>query len=222
VKRFIAILTLLTMSIGIPPVSAQTNQPTNPPPDAHTIIEKMIERNPSLSSYRARVHVDVRMLNFPYLSPKLDGTSYFKRPDSYLVAFDRVPSYARGFEKVFNDVGDPTGWERDSNVTFDGVQQLDGRPMLVLRMSKKIYSTITGDTLAFIDPTNYELIRMEWHYRSGGAIVMRQWYRSEGGFDVLSQQHAEINIPHVRAVADSMYAPYQTNVALDDAVFTKK
>jgi hypothetical protein len=50
------------------PASAQAT-------DAHAIILKMIGRDPSLQSYRARVHVNVRMLNFPYVAPKLDGTT---------------------------------------------------------------------------------------------------------------------------------------------------
>lgn len=217
-KQMIAVLALAVLGLGSAPVSGQTNYPT----DVKTILAKMTERNPSLATYRARVHVDVRMLNFPFLSPKLDGTSYFKRPNNYVVTFDRVPSYARGFEKMFNDVGDPIGWEKDSNIVFDGVREVDGRPMLTLRMSKKIYSTIIGDTFAFIDPNTFELNRMEWHYRSGGLIVMRQWYRTEGPFNVISQQHADISIPHVHAVADSTYGAYQTNIALDGSVFDKK
>ncbi len=190
--------------------------------DSHSIIVKMADRNPSLSSYRASVHVDVHMLNFPFLSPKLEGTSYFKRPSNYEVVFTKVPSYAKGFEKLFNDVGDPLSWEKDENVTFNGTQQLDGRPMLVLTMTKKIHSTILDHTVAYVDPQSFELWRMEWHYTSGGTIVMRQWYRSEGPFSVLSQQHADIDIPHIHAVADSQYGAYQTNVAVDDSVFTKK
>ena len=197
-------------------------QAQSPEADAHAVIMKILDRNPSLESYRAPVHVDVRMLNFPFLSPKLDGTTYFKRPNSYEVVFSKVPSYAKGFGKLFNDVGDPLAWERDQNVTFEGTQDLYGRPMLVLSMTKKIHSSILDHTVAYIDPQSYELWQMEWHYTSGGMITMRQWYRSEGSFSVLSQQHAEINIPHVRAVADSQYGTYQTNVAVDDSVFTKK
>jgi hypothetical protein len=62
---------------------------------------------------------------------------------------------------------------------------------------------------------------MEWDYTSGGKIVMTQQYRSEGGFTVLSSQHAMIHIPYVHAVADATYAAYQTNVAVEDTVFTK-
>ena len=197
-------------------------QPLSVPPNAHAIIAKMLARNPSLSTYTARVHVNLRMLNFPFLAPTLDGTTYYKRPDNFVVTFDRVPSYAKGFEKLFNDVGDPASWERDQNVTLQGTQMLDGRQMLVLRMTKKIHSTILDHTLAYVDPTNFELNRMEWYYTSGGKIVMRQWYRMQGAFSVLSQQHVEIDIPHVHAVGDSTYGTYQTNVAVDDGVFAKK
>ena len=36
---------------------------------AHAVLERMAERNPGLHSYQSRVHVDVRMLSFPYLAP---------------------------------------------------------------------------------------------------------------------------------------------------------
>ncbi|MEO9170319.1 MAG: hypothetical protein ABI282_00600 [Candidatus Baltobacteraceae bacterium] len=214
--RFAAVLALCAGLLALP-APAQS-----PSVDAHAIILKMTGRNPDLTSYRAPVHVDVRMLNFPFLSPKLDGTTYYKRPGKYEVVFTRVPSYAKGFEKLFNDVGDPGSWEKDQNVTYAGTQQMDGRPLMVLNMTKKIHSTILDHTVAFVDPQSYELWTMEWHYSSGGTITMRQWYRSDGAFNVLSQQHAEINIPHVHAVADSQYGMYQTNVAVDDSVFTKK
>jgi hypothetical protein len=48
---------------------------------------------------------------------------------------------------------------------------------------------------------------------------MRQWYRSENGYMLLSQQRATINVPHIRATAQAMYSDYRTNVAVDDSVF---
>jgi L-asparaginase/Glu-tRNA(Gln) amidotransferase subunit D len=63
---------------------------------------------------------------------------------------------------------------------------------------------------------------MDWEYRNGGTIAMTQTYRQQGQFNVVSTQHADIRIPHVRAVADATYAQYQANVAVSDAVFTGK
>jgi outer membrane lipoprotein-sorting protein len=192
--------------------TAPTAQPAMPH-DAHVVVEKMIARNPSLQSYKARVHVDVRMLSFPYLAPKLDGTSYYKRPDTYEVIFDRMPGYAKGFQKIFDDVGDPGAWEKDQNIALDGTSTLWGHPMIVLRLTKKIHSDILDHTLAYVDPYSYALIEMQWFYTSGGKITMTQTYQRNGSNYVLSAQHADIDIPHIRAVADASYNQYQTNVA---------
>jgi hypothetical protein len=220
-------LAALILAVSAAPVAAESPAPpavpAQSPAAVHEILDRMVDRNPSLTSYQARVHVDLRMLNFPFLSPKLDGTSYYKRPNSYEVVFDRVPAYAKGFEKLFNDVADPIAWQKDSNVTYKGAVRVNGyaQPMLELFMTKKIYSDQLADTIAYVDPSSYELVQMNWDYRNGGHIVMRQWYREEGPYSLVSQQHVDISIPHVHAVGDSLYGTYQTNVAVDDSVFKK-
>jgi hypothetical protein len=203
-----AALGFATLSTGSPGDAAPLSL------DARSIVQHMADRNPMLRSYRSRVHVDVRMLNFPWLSPKLDGTQYFKRPDFYEVVFDRMPSYARGFQRIFNDVGSPLAWEKDENIIVDGTALLDGRSTIVLRMTKKIHSDILDHTLVYVDPSDYALLQMEWYYTNGGKITMSQHYRLQGDYSVLATQHATVNIPHVRAVADSSYGPYETNVPI--------
>lgn len=203
----------LAILCGAPLVAAPAGEGIlSGPIDARTVVDRMADRNPTLRSYRARVHVDVRMLNFPFLAPKLDGTSYYKRPDYYEVVFDRMPSYARGFSKLFDDVGSPRAWEKNQNIAVEGSTWLDGHPMIVLRLTKKIHSDILDHTLAYVDPYSYALVQMEWYYTSGGKITMSQWYRAQGAYSVLSQQHATIDIPHVHAVADATYGTYDTNV----------
>lgn len=201
-------LGLASGAVGAADTSPAPEQPANP----WTIVARMTERNPSLQSYRARVHVDVRMLNFPFLAPKLDGTEYYRRPDFYEVVFDRMPSYARGFSRLFDDIGNPRAWEKNQNITVDGTSWLHGRPTIVLRLTKKIHSDILDHTVAYVDAVDYSLLQMEWYYTSGGKITMTQQYRIEGAYSVLSQQHATIDIPHVHAVADASYGVYQTNV----------
>jgi outer membrane lipoprotein-sorting protein len=182
------------------------------PDNASKVVQRMSERNPSLESYRARIHVDIRMLNFPFLAPKLDGTSYFRRPDTYVVVFDRMPSYARGFQRLFDDIGNPKAWEKNEYVTLDGTSWLRGRPTIVLRLTKKIHSDILDHTLAYVDASDYSLLQMEWYYTSGGKITMSQQYRLEGTYSVLAEQQATIDIPHVHATAEATYGTYQTNV----------
>lgn len=184
------------------------------PLDARTIVERMSARNPALRSYKARVHVDVRMTSFPFLAPKLDGTSYYQRPDFYVVVFDRMPGYARGFGRLFNDIGNPRAWEKDQNIAVDGMAWLGDRPAIVLRLTKKIHSDILDHTLAYVDPSSYALLQMEWYYTSGGKITMSQQYRTQGAYSFVFAQHADISIPHVHAVADATYGAYETNVPI--------
>ena len=63
---------------------------------------------------------------------------------------------------------------------------------------------------------------MEWDYTNGGHITMTQTFKGQGPYSVIATQHADIRIPRVHAVADANYLEYQTNVAVDDKVFTKK
>jgi outer membrane lipoprotein-sorting protein len=198
--------------LGTAPALSAGTADAGAPLDARAVIKRLADRNPTLQSYKSRVHVDVRMLNFPYLAPKLDGTSYYKRPDLYVVVFDRMPGYARSFGTLFNDIGDPLAWQRDHYVSVDGTTLLDSRPTIVLRLIKKIHSDILDHELAYVDTESWVLVRMEWYYTSGGKITMSQQYRVENNYVVLSQQHATIAIPHVRAVADASYGAYQTNV----------
>lgn len=216
-KRYslLSLLAVLALAAGLAAPAAAQSSPAG-------ILAGIAARNPALQSYQARVHVNVRMLNFPWLSPKLDGTSYFKRPNNYEVVFDRVPSYAHGIDKLFGTIDDVATWQKDWNIAYGGVQTVDGHSLYALSMTKKIYSDQIKDAVAYVDPATYEVVRMDWHYRNGGTITMTQTYRQQGAFNVVDTQHADIHIPHVHAVADATYGAYQTNVAVSDAVFTGK
>jgi len=214
----LAMCGLLALAFSFAPAQTIAPAPATAPASASEVIEKMLSRNPGLNSYTARVHVNVRMLTFPFLAPKLEGTAYYKRPAGSEVVFDSVPSYAKGFQKLFDDVADPKGWEADSNIALQGLGSLDGRPMLVLILTKKIHSDQIDHTTVYVDPNTYEIPQMEWHYTDHGAIVMKQYYRTEDGFTVVAQQHVDIN-HRVHAAGDSQFEPYRTNVPIDDAVF---
>ncbi len=146
--------------------------------------------------------------------------------DSFAVVLnpilDRVRKLAQGHSKSFpTDVGDPTGWEKDSNIKLAGTQPLDGRPMIVLVLTKKIYSDQVKDTTVYVDPATYELVEMDWHYTNGDTIAMKQYYATQDGYSVVVRQHFEGH-RRIGFSGDSTYDSYQTNVAVNDAIFTKQ
>ncbi len=208
----VAVLALLRF-----PASAAAPIPTDP----SAIVARVVERNPDLSSYEGRMHVDLKLTSFPFISRHFDASTYFKRPANYEVVFDRVPTYASGFAKLFTDVGDPTNWERRFRISFAGEQDVRGHRDVVLRLVQRVRGMIDHETV-LIDPNAWAIDSIRYDYYNGGHVTMTQTFRQVGSYSLLAEQDAEIAIPHVRAVAHGTYTDYKTNVALDDAVFSKK
>lgn len=195
-----------------------TAQPTETDPAA--IVEHIVARNPTLSSFQGRMHLDVRMTSFPWWREQLHATTYFKRPSNYEVVFDRVPSYARGFEKLYADVGDPSEWQKRFTISYEGESDVDGKRVIALRLVQKVRGQIDHET-AFVDPNTWTVVQLRYDYYNGGQITLHQEFRAIGGYLLLAAQRADIHIPYVRAVARGTYDDYHTNVAIDDAVFQR-
>ncbi len=210
---------LLAFSLAAALAASASAQPAPAPGvSADTIMRRIDSRNPTLTTFQTRVHVDLRMVSFPWFYSKLDGTEYYKRPDKHGVVFDRSPSYAKGINSLFGAVDAPSEWRKEDNVTYTGEQSVNGKPLLVLRLTKKIYSDQIKDTLAYVDPETYQVVRMDFNYTNGDGIVMTQIYKPQGQYSLVASRHMEIK-RHVRAVANATYDAYQTNVVISDAVF---
>jgi anti-anti-sigma regulatory factor len=216
-SRFVASIALgLTVLAGASGNRAAAGM-TPEPLDA---IHNVIDNDAKIASYESTVSVDIHLRSFPYLSQHLDGTTYFKRPDNFEVVFQKVPPVAKGFDKLYSDIDDPTSWERRFDMSFEGERVVAGHRDLVIRLVQKVRGMIDHEDVA-IDPATWRIDAMEWHYYNGGFIGMSQQYQNVGGYSVLATQHATIRIPYVHAAADATYSDYKTNVAIDDSVFTK-
>jgi anti-anti-sigma factor len=187
---------------------------------ATQIVQLVAEQNPEMRSYQARLRVDFQLRSFPYIGQHLEGKTYFKRPDNFEVVFDKVPSYAKGFEKVYSDIDDPTNWAKRFNLAVAGHRIVAGHDDVVLRLTLKIRGRIEHQDVA-IDPASWHIDEMQWYYDDGGYISISQDYQHVGSFSLLKTQHATIRIPFAHASAEGRYDDYRTNVAIDDAVFTK-
>jgi hypothetical protein len=207
--------------IGLPGFASSALAADSDTTDPSVILARVNERNPNLSSYQSRLHVDIRLTSFPFIGQHLDGSTYFKRPANYEVVFDRVPSYAKGFEKLYSDVGDPSNWERRFVVTYEGERQFENRTDIALHMVQRVRGMIDHETV-LIDPNAWTIDQIRYDYYNGGVITMTQHFSQIGSYTMLSSQIADIKIPHIRAVANGTYTEYETNVAISDDVFTKK
>ncbi len=183
------------------------------------MLHNVVARNADMRSYQASVAVDVRLRSFPYVMQRLVGTTYFRRPDNFEVVFEKVPSYAKGFDRLYSDIADPTDWAAHFNLTRVDDKNVRGHRDVVLRLVQKVRGMIDHENVA-IDPSTWCIDEMEWHYDNGGFIAMSQDFQRVGDFMVPASQHATIRIPFVHAAADATYSQYKTNVAIADGIFT--
>lgn len=212
----VAALAVLVSLGGASPAKAALS--TDEPADPGAIVARVIERNPNLTSFQGRLHVDIRLISFPYIREHLDATTYYKRPSNYEVIFDKVPAYAHGFEKLYTDVGDPSSWEKRFVITAGGYTTVGKQRDVVLYLIQRVRGMIDHETV-LVDPATWTIDQIRYDYYNGGSITMSQTFHDVGGYLLLTSQRADIRIPHVRAVAYGTYSDYQTNVAVDDAVF---
>jgi hypothetical protein len=210
-----AAMAALVTGVGAWPAKAA---PETDPGDPAAIIARVIERNPDLSSFQGRLHIDIRLISFPFIREHLDATTYYKRPSNYEVVFDRLPSFARGFQKLYTDIGDPSNWEKRFVITRAGAVDFEAHPDISLHLVQRVRGMIDHETV-LVDPATWSIDQIRYDYYNGGSITMSQAFRNVGGYSMLVSQRADIAIPHVRAVAYGSYSDYQTNVAVDPAVF---
>ena len=214
-----AALAVLALAASLWPGAASAQEPARVT-DPAVVLARVIERNPNLNSYQGRLHVDIRLVSFPFFREHLDATTYYKRPSNYEVVFDKLPSYAKGFEKLYTDIGDPANWEKRFFITPNGEADFDHHRDLSLRMVQRVRGMIDHETV-LVNPTTWTIDQIRYDYYSGGSITMSQAFETIAGYSLLVSQKAEISIPHVRAVAIGTYKDYETNVAVDDTVFQK-
>ncbi len=216
--RFVAALAAGAFAFGSLLANRASADTEQSPAD---LVASIIGQNAAMQSYEASVKVDFHLRTFPFVSEHLDGTTYFKRPDDFEVVFAKVPGYAKGFDRLYSDIDDPSSWERRFDMTLAGEKTFDGHRDVVLRLVQKVRGMIDHEDVA-IDPVAQHIDGMEWDYYNGGVIQMTQQYQHVGGFEVLAKQHAMILIPFVHAAADAAYSDYKTNVAIDDSVFSRE
>ncbi|GAC1302327.1 MAG: hypothetical protein NVS2B3_18580 [Vulcanimicrobiaceae bacterium] len=216
VGRFVAVFVAGTLALATL-LGSRAFATGEPSPDE--ILRAVIAQNADMRSYQARVSVDLHVRSFPYVSQHLDGTTYYKRPDNFEVVFEKVPSYAKGFDKLYSDIDDPTSWSKRFDVSYVGEREVDGHRDYVLRLVQRVRGMIDHQEVS-IDPASWHVDAMSWSYYNGGTIAMTQEYQRVGNFNVLARQHATIRIPFVHAAAEARYYNYQTNVAIDDSIFT--
>lgn len=174
---------------------------------AGAVIDKILERNPGLTSYQARAHVDIRQLNFPYLHPSLDGTAYYSWPGAPLYDFPDAPSYLGGLTTAQAAVGFTNRW-RDC---YKMVARIKG-DRYVLHMVPKIRGQVASLDV-FVARSDATVRHVDWHYYdTDDYISLEQNYGTVQGYSVVTRQHSMIVRHGIRAETTSIFDQFKINV----------
>jgi hypothetical protein len=184
------------------------------PAAAAAVYARMQHVNAALRTYEATVHVDVAMHSFPFISPKLDGQAFFKRPDRNAVVFNTVPALASAFRKIYPVIPPPAEWDSLYIVT----PVADDGATAVFRLVPRKHGRVDHIDVE-ADDKSATVTKLVWNYEEGGSVALAQEYANVNGAYVVSSQSGKVDLPSYKADVVSKFSDYKLNVAVDDKVF---
>jgi outer membrane lipoprotein-sorting protein len=199
--------------IGCPPVAADA--PAVPlDASSNALYKRMVALNAALRTYKATIHLDIELKTFPFLSPSLDGTAYYKKPDKEAVVFDTVPALASQFKKVYPRIDPPSEWPANYDASILG----DADGATTFRLVPKKAGRVEHLDVK-VDDTNATIAGYTWTYKDGGSVSFEQSFKSVGGNFLVDKQTGHVDLPSYKADVTSQFSNYQINVGVADSVF---
>ena len=211
----------LTLGSAMPAPAAQAD--AAPSADAATVgsanavFGRMQRVNLGLKSYTASLKLDITAHSFPYLSPKLTGTAFYKRPNKNAIHFDQVPALADKFQNVYPQIELPAEWNGIYVVTPLADDGTNSSFRLVRRKNGRIDHIDVK-----VDDRTATIASMTWFYKEdagGGSITLNQQYVPIGANFVVKSATGHVDIPKFNADIVSAFTNYKINVAIADRVF---
>jgi hypothetical protein len=179
------------------------------------LYTRMQHVNANLRSYTANLTVGIMSHSFPFLSPTLQGTAYFKQPDKSAVVFDTIPALANQFKKIYPQTEPPSVWPE----LYDVTPVSDDGTTSTFRLVRKKNGRI-DHVDATVDDHAATVSSMTYYYKDGGGSVsFTQVYDDIDGNFVIKSQTGKVDIPHYNADVTSTFSNYKLNVEVPDTVF---
>jgi outer membrane lipoprotein-sorting protein len=204
----------LSPAVALRPAFAQETQAAPPVSAGNALLKRMTDLNAGLHSYKAAVHLDVTLKTFPFLSPSIEGSVYYKQPDKEAVVFDTVPALASQFKKVYPKIDPPGRWLELYDVAVLGDQSGTTTFRLVPKKNSRVEHLDVQ-----VDDATATVKSYMWTYKDGGYVTFDQTYKNVAGNYLVDKQTGHVELPSYRADVTSAFSNYQLNVTVADSVF---
>jgi len=207
------IVVVLTAGFGATPGVAQNEDGAMPAaqnPSLVAILDRLSENPYSPEQYGAKITLKVKLKIFPWISIRLNGNSFYKRPGLYRFVFRGVPKAAESFHNLTYDLGTPNAWPDKYDIALQSAPS-DGHDAVVRLTPKKAVMVKYLDVS--IDPISGHMDKAVWSRNDGGTITLVQKYVPIGEKLIVSHQEAEIAIPHMRAELSADYSDFDQSAS---------
>jgi hypothetical protein len=185
--------------------AAPASANAGPDPQADAALSAVVARNASLHDYTFDVTAHIALLTFPWIRFTLQGHGEYTKDGTYLVHFDRVPWFGKGFETISMASLDPKTWPDE--YTFSLEKPAGTSTVLSLHDRKH---TSLDETLVTID--NDRTVReIRWNYAHGGHVRLSIVPQEVAGYALPQSEEAEIVMNTYRAMADATFSNYRVN-----------
>jgi hypothetical protein len=210
--RLVALVAALMLATG--PAWAQDAAPpaaSGAGPAPAVVLARLATDPRTPEGYSASLELHAKLHSFPFIGLTVHGTSSYRKPGLYHYQLQNLPHIAAKFDDLHYDLGDPTSWGQRYDIAM-APESSEEAPILRLTPKKPglvMYLDIETDN------KHARMLRATWKRHDGGTIVLTQTYGAVGSADVVTQQHATLDIPHMRAEVTATY----TNIAVDSPIF---
>ena len=212
-SRIAAIVAAIVLCAG--PLRAQDNLPpasAAPASETELVLARLSTDPRTPEGYSGRLELHVKVHSFPFIGLTVHGSSTYRKPGLYHYQLENLPRIAAKFSDLHYDLGDPVSWQTRYDIT-PAPQSTDEAPVLRLTPKKPAGQVAYLDIEA--DAKHARLLKATWTRHDGGTIVLTQTYAPLGAADVVTEQHATIDIPHFHAELTARY----TNLTIDTPTF---
>jgi hypothetical protein len=202
-----------TLLLAASPVCAQDAASQAPAPAAApAIVLARLATDPRTpEGYSAHLELHAKLHSFPFIGVTVHGTSSYRKPGLYHYQLQNLPRIAAKFDDLHYDLGDPASWNQRYDIAM-APESTDDAP--ILRLTPRNPGLVMYLDIE-TDAKHARMLKATWKRHDGGTIVLTQTYAAIGSADVVTQQHATIDIPHMRAEVTATY----TDITVDTPLF---
>ena len=175
-----------------------------------TILARLAADPTTPEAYTASVKLAVHMRMFPWLSVTLNGNQIYKRPGLYHFVFRDVPQAAERFHDLNYDLGNAQSWPKKYEIAL--LTQAAPGIDPVVRLTPRKHGMVKSLDVT-VDPIKGHIERAVWSRFDGGVITLVNHYNEVGANEIVAEQTASIDLPHMKADVSAEYSEFAVGIS---------